>query len=231
MRLRTPLFLLLLVVPLGLNAQQPIEPVPADSASPPPALTDSACLVPVHPDILRQAGIEGRVRVAFVVDTTGVVEPTSVRVLSSSHRLFERPALAAVSRCRFSPGRAAGRVVRVRMQQAVNFTLPAGTSHGWPVLGRLTHLCSGSVAGVDSHISWEVFTSPDSTDRLLATYRARLGVAEQSRDEWIFRATSGERSTRILVIRPTPPFVQRECPAAPTGARTFVMFSQMTAGR
>lgn len=229
MHIRAPLVLLLLAAPLGLDAQQPAEPVPADSASPPPALTDSACLVPVHPDILRQAGIEGRVRVAFVVDTTGGVEPTSVRVLSSSHRLFERPALAAAARCRFSPGRVAGRLVRVRMQQAVDFTLPARTSHGWPVLGRLTSLCTGSVSGTDAHISWEVFTSPDSTDRLLAAYRARFGAAELSREEWIFRATSGDGTTRVLTIRSTPPFVQRECPAAPTDARTFAMFSQLTA--
>lgn len=125
MHLRAPLVLLLLVTPLGLNAQQPSEPVPADSASPPPVLLDSACLVPAHPDILRQAGIEGRVLVAFVVDATGTVDTTTVRVLASSHRLFERPARAAVATCRYSPGRVADRVVRVRMQQAVNFTLPA----------------------------------------------------------------------------------------------------------
>ena len=125
MHLRAPLVLLLLVAPLGLKAQQPTEPVPADSASPPPALLDSACLVPVHPDIPRQAGIEGRVLVAFVVDTAGAVDTTTVRVLSSSHRLFEGRALTAISACRFSPGRVAGRAVRVRMRQAVNFTLPA----------------------------------------------------------------------------------------------------------
>jgi len=125
MHIRAPLVLLLLVAPLGLKAQQPAEPVPADSASPPPIVLDSACLVPAHPDILRQAGIEGRVLVTFVVDTTGAVDTTTVRVLSSSHRLFERPTRAAIAGCRFSPGRVAGRAVRVRMQQAVNFTLPA----------------------------------------------------------------------------------------------------------
>jgi len=125
MQLRAPLVLLLLISPLSLKAQQPTEPVPADSASPPPVVLDSACLVPAHPDILRQAGIEGRVLVTFVVDTTGAVDTTTVRVLSSSHRLFERPTRASVAACRFSPGRVAGRAVRVRMQQAVNFTLPA----------------------------------------------------------------------------------------------------------
>ena len=125
MRLRAPLFLLLLVAPFVLQAQQPSEPVPADSASPPPILLDSACLVPTHPDILRRAGIEGRVVIGFVVDTTGAVEPTGIRTLTSTHRLFEGPARAAVARCRFTPGRVAGRVVRVRTQQAVNFLLPA----------------------------------------------------------------------------------------------------------
>lgn len=231
MYLRGPLVLLLLVAPFGLDAQQPAEPVPADSASPPPALMDSACLVPVHPQILREAGIEGRVVVGFVVDTTGAVEPTTVRVLSSTHQLFEPPTRAAVAMCRFSPGRAAGRAVRVRMQQAVIFTLPARTSHGWPVLGRLARLCSGSVSGVGSGISWEVFTSPDSTTHLLAAYRAQLGEAERLSEGWIFRSASGEPTRRVLEITSTPPFVQRDCPAAPTDTRTFVMFSAMATTR
>ena len=118
--------LLLITSPTLLAAQQPPAEVPADSVDERPVLLDSACLAAAHPDILRQAGIEGRVLVQFVVDTSGAADSASVRVLSSSHRLFERPARAAMATCRYRPGRRGGQAVRVRMVQPVNFTLPAG---------------------------------------------------------------------------------------------------------
>jgi TonB family protein len=116
--------LLLVASPGLLTAQQPAPPVPIDSVGQRPVLLDSACLTPVHPDILRQAGVEGRVVVQFVVDTTGAVDSGSVRVLTTTHRLFERPARAAIASCRFRPGSRGGQVVRVRMTQPLNFALP-----------------------------------------------------------------------------------------------------------
>jgi TonB family protein len=116
--------ILLVAAPLLLRAQQP-SPVPVDSVDPRPVLFDSACLTPRHPDILRQAAIEGRVVVRFVVDTTGAVDSGSVRVLSSSHQLLERPARAAIATCRCRAGSRGGRAVRVRMTQPLNFGLPA----------------------------------------------------------------------------------------------------------
>src|SRR5205823_4375738 len=38
---------------------------------------------PVYPPLLRQAGIQGRVVLRAIVDTTGRVEPTSVRIVKS----------------------------------------------------------------------------------------------------------------------------------------------------
>jgi len=121
---------------------------------------------------------------------------------------------------------------RLRAQQAApkDSAMTARTSHGWPVLGRLTRLCDGRVYGVGgSEISWEVFTSPVSMDDVLAAYRSRLANLEGGRsgDAWLFRASSGGRTTRALEIRPTPPPVLRDCPAPPAHTRTFVMFSQM----
>ena len=40
---------------------------------------------PAYPETLRTAGITGTVRVRFVVDTTGRAEPSSIRVLESTH--------------------------------------------------------------------------------------------------------------------------------------------------
>lgn len=120
-----PAMLLLLAAPAPLAAQQPSDPVPVQSVEQPPVLLDSTCLRGAHPDILRQAGIEGRVLVGFVVDTAGAVDSTQVRVLSSTHRLFERPAREAIVTCHFRPASQGGRAVRVRMELPLNFVLPA----------------------------------------------------------------------------------------------------------
>ena len=76
-----------------------------------------------YPDILRQAGIEGRVLLELVIDTTGHAERGSIRVLSSTHQLFEGPAREMTQASLFSPGRIQGRPVRVRVQLPINFTI------------------------------------------------------------------------------------------------------------
>ena len=81
------------------------------------------CISPRYPEILRQAGIEGRVTVEFIIDTLGRAERSSLRVVSSAHQLFEQPAREAVFSCRFRPGRIQGRAVRVRVQQPINFLI------------------------------------------------------------------------------------------------------------
>ena len=76
-----------------------------------------------YPDILRQAGIEGRVLVEVVIDTTGHAERGSIRILSSTHQLFEGPAREVVQSSLYSPGKIQGRAVRVRVQVPINFTI------------------------------------------------------------------------------------------------------------
>jgi protein TonB len=76
-----------------------------------------------YPDILRQAGIEGRVLMEVVIDTSGHAERGSIRVLQSSHQLFDGPAREVVQGSLFSPGRIQGRAVRVRVQVPINFTI------------------------------------------------------------------------------------------------------------
>ncbi len=73
---------------------------------PPPALT----------------GVQGRVRVIYVVDTAGRAEPPSIRVLEATRPGFMAPAIATISGCTFRPGRQRGRAVRVLVQQSVAFT-------------------------------------------------------------------------------------------------------------
>jgi protein TonB len=79
-----------------------------------------------YPEILRQAGIDGRVLVECVIDTLGHAERGSIKILSSTNQLFEQPAREAVAASLYRPGRISGRAVRVRVQVPLNFTI----SHG-----------------------------------------------------------------------------------------------------
>ena len=76
-----------------------------------------------YPDVLRRAGIEGRVMVEVVLDSLGRAEPGSARVATSSHQLFDPEALAVVSGSVYRPARVSGRAVRVRVRVPVSFTL------------------------------------------------------------------------------------------------------------
>ena len=79
--------------------------------------------VPRYPDILRQAGIEGRVVVEAVIDTAGRAERDGLRIASSSHALFAPEASALVLGSRYRPARFGGRPVRVRILVPVAFAL------------------------------------------------------------------------------------------------------------
>lgn len=76
-----------------------------------------------YPDMLRRAGIEGQVVLEFVIDSTGRVEPASLKVISASNRAFESPAREVIVRSRFRPGRVRGIAVRVLVQQSITFAI------------------------------------------------------------------------------------------------------------
>jgi protein TonB len=79
--------------------------------------------VPRYPELLRAAGIEGRVVVEVVLDTLGRAEPQTLRIATSAHLLFDAEASAVVLGSRYRPGRVAGRPVRVRIRVPVSFAL------------------------------------------------------------------------------------------------------------
>ena len=78
---------------------------------------------PRYPELLRGAGVTGRVVVQFVVDTLGRAEPASVQVMDATRAEFAESVRAALPRFRFSAGEAAGRKVRTRVQIPFDFTL------------------------------------------------------------------------------------------------------------
>ncbi|PYO61483.1 MAG: hypothetical protein DMD49_01640 [Gemmatimonadetes bacterium] len=66
-----------------------------------------------YPPLLQQAGIQGTVMVQAIVDTTGRVEPSSVRIVQSPNPGFDQPSRSYILHALFRPARVHGRPVRV----------------------------------------------------------------------------------------------------------------------
>jgi protein TonB len=77
---------------------------------------------PRYPTPLRESGIQGRVVAEFVVDTLGRAELDGLK-LDASQALFAEAVRAVLPRYRFTPGEAAGRRVRTRVQLPFDFAL------------------------------------------------------------------------------------------------------------
>jgi protein TonB len=75
---------------------------------------------PIYPYEMRRAGITGEVNVGFIVDANGDVR--DAYVINSTHREFEVPAVQAVSKWKFRPGRRGGRAVNTRMSVPIVFS-------------------------------------------------------------------------------------------------------------
>src|SRR5207247_9648051 len=88
---------------------------------------------PVYPALLKQAGIQGRVILPAVIDTTGRVEPASVRIMKSSHPAFDEPPKDWVLKALFRPARLHGRGGRVSLHLVVDSRVtPGAGSHSLP---------------------------------------------------------------------------------------------------
>ena len=79
--------------------------------------------VPRYPETLRAAGIAGTVAMRFVIDTLGRVEPSSLRVLASTHELFTRAVVASLRDARFTPGEVGGHRVRTLVERSFRFDI------------------------------------------------------------------------------------------------------------
>ena len=77
---------------------------------------------PLYPMRARERGIEGIVRLRFVVDADGSVRDVEV-VSSEPEGVFDRAAGAAAARWRFAPAVKDGRPVATRVRTAVRFRL------------------------------------------------------------------------------------------------------------
>jgi len=78
---------------------------------------------PTYPSGMMHRGVPGRVLIQAILDTTGHVEPGSVRVLESTHPAFSREARNVVLNSVFRPGRVKGRAVRVLIAIPIDFKI------------------------------------------------------------------------------------------------------------
>jgi len=76
---------------------------------------------PQYPPEMKKKKIQGTVYVLFIVDKTGrVCDP---KIQKSDNPAFDVPAMGAVKRWRFEPGKVGGRPVQFRMRVPITFAL------------------------------------------------------------------------------------------------------------
>lgn len=81
-------------------------------------------VAPTYPPELRKAKVEGLVTLVFILDEGGHVEDP--RVENSSRPEFEKPALDAIRKWRFSPGQKDGQPVRTYIRVPMRFRVSSG---------------------------------------------------------------------------------------------------------
>ena len=77
---------------------------------------------PPYPKVLSDAGIQGRVILQAIVDTTGRVVPGSVKIVQSPSPGFDIPVEQWVLKALFRPARRLGRAVRVYVNLPVDYS-------------------------------------------------------------------------------------------------------------
>jgi TonB family protein len=76
---------------------------------------------PVYPSDLAEAGVEGQVLATYVVDATGQVDTTTIRIVSSDHPRFTTSVQTALGEMRFRPAKRRGQPVRQLVEQRFRF--------------------------------------------------------------------------------------------------------------
>jgi TonB family protein len=152
--------------------------------------------MPKYPDILRLAGVGGRVVVEAVVDTLGHPERGSVRILSSTNALFDQPSEECVAATVFRPGRLAGRVVRVRVHIPINYRVSPGPPAPQPPSGVLSE---DSVTQRPQLLSRPPLTWPDSLRAAADSFRA-AGVGARLVVEAVVDSTGHVDSGSVHIV-------------------------------
>ncbi len=78
---------------------------------------------PIYPRELIALGMEGMVQTTYVVDTTGMVDTTTVKVPFSDDPRFTESVITALGQMRFRPAIRAGKTVRQLVEQKFRFRI------------------------------------------------------------------------------------------------------------
>lgn len=83
---------------------------------------------PLYPEALRTQGVQGDVLVQFVVEPSGSVRVSSIKVLASQHPELAQTVVAALRDMRFKPAERLQRLVAQLVQQPFSFRLDGSAS-------------------------------------------------------------------------------------------------------
>jgi TonB family protein len=126
-------------------------------------------VVPVYPESARRDRLEGRVQVCFHVDRRG--RPYRIAVRKSTHRVFERPSIAAIRASSYVALAADAEVPAIKTCRSFYFTLTPVEAPASSESRRSA--ASGSVV--------PKLTSPSSCPAMTASPRDGNAVSRQSR--------------------------------------------------
>ncbi len=85
------------------------------------AVRDPRSAAPVYPKELEAKGIEGTVRMRFVIDSTGFIDPSTVTLLQTSNDAFVSAVKAALPNMLFRPAMVGAKAVRQLAEQEFQF--------------------------------------------------------------------------------------------------------------
>ncbi|HEY3287051.1 MAG TPA: energy transducer TonB [Gemmatimonadaceae bacterium] len=124
----------------GVGAHEGIifAPLPSESESVEPGVGDNAFSTvevdsiavvdptsegPEYPTAMAARKLEGSTVLRFVVDSTGTIDMSTVRVISATHSAFAKAVIAAMPRMKYRPASIDGHPVRLLVEQAFAFRL------------------------------------------------------------------------------------------------------------
>jgi TonB family protein len=85
---------------------------------------------PVYPPELAAARVEGLVQAKYVVDTTGRVDTSTIRIVISNNPRFSESVRTALAEMRFRAAKRAGKRVRQLVEQRFRFSSPSVSQAG-----------------------------------------------------------------------------------------------------
>lgn len=85
------------------------------------AVRDPSSAAPVYPKDMEERGIEGAVRVRFVVDSTGRIDLSTIKILDATNESFAREVRSALPDMRFRPAMIGTHAVRQLSEQGFAF--------------------------------------------------------------------------------------------------------------